>query len=208
MSSRKQLSAVRQELAAQIERVLATGVTVTHLNGHQYVELLPPIREMVCTLAVDYGIGVVRCAREPDLQTTLRGLSRWARVLANIKRHYANRFAHRLRSTELAAPQLFLGTAHAGRITAPVFAEFLSSARKQAASRYDHVEIGMHPGLPQATTAPQDHFDGWDDPLASVRPLEWQLLTSPDLRAVIAKAGFELGRLASLQERRQTVAAA
>lgn len=54
------LNAIERELRAQLERVLATGLRVTHLNGHQHLHVLPRLFRVVCKLAVEYGIGYVR----------------------------------------------------------------------------------------------------------------------------------------------------
>lgn len=48
------------ELRAQIEKVLATGLRITHLNGHQHLHLLPRVFAIVSRLAKEYGIGYVR----------------------------------------------------------------------------------------------------------------------------------------------------
>src|SRR5688572_6954398 len=37
------ISAIERELRAQIERVLTSGLRVTHLNGHQHLHMLPRI---------------------------------------------------------------------------------------------------------------------------------------------------------------------
>lgn len=54
------LAAIERELRAQIERVLATGLRVTHLNGHQHLHLLPRIFRVVGQLAREYSIPYVR----------------------------------------------------------------------------------------------------------------------------------------------------
>jgi predicted glycoside hydrolase/deacetylase ChbG (UPF0249 family) len=61
---RKNLVAIELELRAQIERVLVTGLGVTHLNGHQHLHMLPSIFAMVSRLADEYGIGYVRRVRD------------------------------------------------------------------------------------------------------------------------------------------------
>src|ERR1051325_10167671 len=48
------------ELRAQIEKVLATGLRVTHLNGHQHLHMLPRVFAIVVRLAEEYRIGYVR----------------------------------------------------------------------------------------------------------------------------------------------------
>jgi predicted glycoside hydrolase/deacetylase ChbG (UPF0249 family) len=55
---------VEPELRAQIEKVLATGLPVTHLNGHQHLHMLPRVRRVVERLAREYGIGYVRVVRD------------------------------------------------------------------------------------------------------------------------------------------------
>ncbi|HEX7706678.1 MAG TPA: ChbG/HpnK family deacetylase [Thermoanaerobaculia bacterium] len=54
------LAAIERELRAQVERVVATGLRVTHLNGHQHLHLLPGIFEIVTRIAFDHQIPYVR----------------------------------------------------------------------------------------------------------------------------------------------------
>ena len=54
------LEAIERELRAQLERVLGTGLRVTHLNGHQHLHLLPRVFDVVRRLASEYGIGYIR----------------------------------------------------------------------------------------------------------------------------------------------------
>jgi predicted glycoside hydrolase/deacetylase ChbG (UPF0249 family) len=54
------LSAIERELRAQIERVLGSGLRITHLNGHQHLHLLPRIFGVVRRLAAEYAIPYVR----------------------------------------------------------------------------------------------------------------------------------------------------
>jgi predicted glycoside hydrolase/deacetylase ChbG (UPF0249 family) len=57
-------AAIERELRAQIERVLAAGLRVTHLNGHQHVHMWPSVFAVVSKLADEYGIGYVRRVRD------------------------------------------------------------------------------------------------------------------------------------------------
>lgn len=54
------IRAIEGELRAQIEKVLETGLRVTHLNGHQHLHLLPRIFRVVERLAKEYAISYVR----------------------------------------------------------------------------------------------------------------------------------------------------
>jgi predicted glycoside hydrolase/deacetylase ChbG (UPF0249 family) len=54
------IAAIERELRAQIERVVATGLRVTHLNGHQHLHLLPRVFAIVARLAREFEIPYVR----------------------------------------------------------------------------------------------------------------------------------------------------
>lgn len=54
------MQSIERELRAQIERVLGTGLGVTHLNGHQHLHLLPRVFALVARLAREYRIPYVR----------------------------------------------------------------------------------------------------------------------------------------------------
>ncbi len=57
---RKDIAAIERELRAQVERVLASGLRVAHLNGHQHLHMLPSVFAITVRLASDYGIGYIR----------------------------------------------------------------------------------------------------------------------------------------------------
>jgi predicted glycoside hydrolase/deacetylase ChbG (UPF0249 family) len=54
------IQAIERELRAQVERVVGTGLRVTHLNGHQHLQMLPRIFAVVARLAREYSIPYVR----------------------------------------------------------------------------------------------------------------------------------------------------
>ena len=68
------LSEVEREMRAQIETLLATGLSLQHANGHQHLHLLPRIFELVVALCREYRIGYVRTVSE-KFQMSLRGAS-------------------------------------------------------------------------------------------------------------------------------------
>lgn len=77
---------IERELRAQIERVLATGLRVTHVNGHQHLHLLPRVFAVVSRLAREYAIPYVRIV--DDHGSASRGLP--MRVLSALGRRARN----------------------------------------------------------------------------------------------------------------------
>lgn len=57
---------VRDEWAAQIERLLSLGVELTALNSHRHLHHLPPLAAVTLDLASEYQIPRVRTAVLPD----------------------------------------------------------------------------------------------------------------------------------------------
>jgi chitin disaccharide deacetylase len=183
-------SALRLEAAAQIEFLLTRGVQPTHINGHQYIELLPGLRDTLQGLMARYGIDRLRIARERGLaRTTLfRRLQAANWALAHVKRFYAVRLEREAQAWNVEFPDAFFGTSHAGRVDLPLVRQFLASGRRARL-----IEIGLHPAVAGVTA--DSAADGWSDPLATVRPRELEMLTSPQLVETVRSHGMSLGRL-------------
>ena len=68
------LEEVRRELAAQLRKVEATGVPISHVDSHQHMHTLPGIIDIVLDLAVSARIGAVRAPRTPLFAGAFGGL--------------------------------------------------------------------------------------------------------------------------------------
>jgi len=128
---------IERELRAQIERVLARGLRLTHLDGHQHLHLLPGIHAIVKRLAAEYGIGFVRVVNDAGGRA---GVARRV-ALAGLRA-----LGDRSRRT--------IGVAEAGHLTAERIVALL-----------DHVEgvteLVAHPGV-GVTSYPHWNY-AWDE---------------------------------------------
>jgi chitin disaccharide deacetylase len=185
-------AAIRDEWQRQIEVVCDHGLRPTHLNGHQYVEMLPIAAGIVPELMERFAIKAVRVALEPGLfrNTVLHrfGVARWP--LACVKHSFAAKFRKVVDARGITHPDAFHGTVHAGGVDLPLLRRFLDSSRK-----YCLVEIGLHPAEAADSISPKDEADGWHDPLADLRPCELQMLISGELPRLLKSSGWQLGRL-------------
>jgi predicted glycoside hydrolase/deacetylase ChbG (UPF0249 family) len=140
------------ELRAQIERLLATGLPVVHLNSHQHLHLLPRVFDVVLELAREHGIPAVRIPNDPEAGLSPRGLQ----ILA------LNALGRRARG-RAQAPDRTVGVLAAGHLTA--------AALRRALDRVDGLtELVCHPGLDAAELARgYDWGYGWDEETAALR---------------------------------------
>ena len=184
-------AAIRAELEQQVQTVRDHGLQPTHLNGHQYIEMIPAVTDVVVELLTRFGIQVVRVAREHAVlrSTVLRGCF-WKWPLAGVKQIFAERFGARMNALRITHPDLFFGAIHAGDVDLRLLRRFLASVRKNHL-----VEVGLHPAEASTGVSMEDRENGWLDPLARWRPNELQMLTSAELPDYLESTGWRLGRL-------------
>ena len=64
LNNTKFMNELEREFRAQIEKVKDAGIKITHIDSHVHTHAIPPIFELVCRLAKEYGIKEVRTQRE------------------------------------------------------------------------------------------------------------------------------------------------
>lgn len=120
-TGRIRLGDVELELRAQIEKILAADVTLSHLDGHKHIHLLPGVFEIVVKLAGEYGIKGIRCAIEPAANLGLikrarrggaKGLKQYG--LGRALSLFARSSRRKAKGAGLQTPQYFLGVTQTG----------------------------------------------------------------------------------------------
>lgn len=157
------------ELRAQVERLLATGLPVVHLNSHQHLHLLPRVFDVVAELAREHAIPVVRIPNEPAAGLSPRGLQ--LRAL--------NALGRRARGRVLAsnrAPDRTVGVLDAGHLTAAALRRCLDQVEGLT-------ELVCHPGLGGAELAREyDWGYDWDEETEALRdPILADLIREKDI---------------------------
>lgn len=191
--------AIRDELRAQIEWLVDRGLTPTHFNGHQYVEMMPVVSAAIADLAKEYRVPYIRAAIEPGYWRTslLPGLRLTSWCLSGVKQHYARRWAAALGRGGFTYADAYFGASHAGQIDFPIVRQFV-----RLAPRHGLTEIAFHPGNSPSDPVQLEVAEGWHDPLAAARPCELALLCSSALAEFLAEGSFQLGRIALAGDRR------
>ncbi len=179
------LDEVERELTAQIDRLRADGVQLTHLDTHKHVHAFPPIFAIVTRLADRFGIPAVRVPYE-----------RWSSVWGDgYQRHTARRqrlanaamLPWALRDYRTAAAlnvrtPAFVGRAHTGVMSAESLEASLRHLRPGV------TELMVHPGYVDAALRQTPTR------LLSSRDQEVALLSATATRDVVLDEGIQLVR--------------
>jgi len=171
------------ELRAQIERVRAAGLTVTHLDSHRHAHVLPGIFSVVCRVAMKEGIRVLRVPREPlGVNPSHAGATARKLVLAAAMRgSRANMLDSALVTTDHFRGISLQGGAHFSR-------------------RLHHTLDTLEPGSTELMVHP-GHVDealAVQDPYTTPRAIELAELTSAGTRERLARGDIELVSFAGL----------
>jgi len=80
-SNKAFLTAVEKEFEQQIVRVANTGLSITHIDSHRHIHLIPSIYRVVVKLAIKYDIPRIRLIKESMIDSFL--LSRRVNFILN-----------------------------------------------------------------------------------------------------------------------------
>jgi chitin disaccharide deacetylase len=170
---------LRREFAAQLERIVAAGVTVDHLDTHQDLHRWPSVRDVVIDLAARHQIGAVRICRSSAHSPS--GMA---------QRRLAHGFQRRCRARSIAFTEAAAGNDEPGQLDLPAT---IRALHRLAATRARSAELITHPGGPDdPDRARYDWGYRWDDELAA--------LTSGTVRHAVKEYGFGLGTFADLAQ--------
>ncbi len=154
-----------RELRAQIERMVAAGIRLTHLDSHKHTHIAPKVFSVVVRLAHEFGIPFVRLPLDTSLPGArrLRGLYTW------LSRRYNVRMTDH-----------FIGLRLTGHLNERSFAAALELLPEGT------TEFMCHPGFLR------EELQSSTTRLKQSRVEELEALVSPAAREVIARREIQL----------------
>lgn len=161
---------VYAELRAQVEKIIAAGITPTHLDSHKHTHLAPQVFRAVVRLAHDFHIPYVRLPLDASVPFTRLACA----AAAPFYRRAAERLGVRMTDH-------FLGFGLTGCLTEETLASALSKLREGS------TEFMCHPGFlgPELRGAPTR--------LKESRVRELEALTSVRIRDLVDAEAIRLG---------------
>jgi hopanoid biosynthesis associated protein HpnK len=179
--SRRAREQVRAECRAQIERFLATGLPLAHVDGHLNIHMHPAVLDVLLDLAREYGVTAMRLTREDlvsslalDAQHALR--KRWQSLIFTRLSRGAER---KLRACGIAFPDALFGLHQSGDLNERYLLNLLPRLREGVTELYCHPSFLPCPEVQRWTPAYR-------------RDVELEALTSPAVRAAVADQGVIL----------------
>jgi hopanoid biosynthesis associated protein HpnK len=183
--------AIQREVEAQMQRVLATDLTLTHLDSHQHVHLLPGVFDIVADAARSAGIAVIRVPHERRLHRPRRLDMR--NVQLQVLLALCRRARGRAHASELRTAHRFFGLSVSGALNEAALLHILHHVSPGVN------EIMAHPGISDAELRRRYQWGyDWDNEAAA--------LQSPTVRHLVEQRGIRLahfGNAWSSEEREE-----
>jgi len=185
---RVRLIDLEREIRAQLQKVSASGIRLTHLDGHKHVHAVPKIFHLICRIAPDYGIRAVRSTIETTPRLHLLVARNFGAAGQILKQYLFGKTLSgtfvlaRLKngSRTLNTPERFYGVTQTGFLDLRAFGDMVRSLPDGIS------ELMCHPGYvdEDLTRTPTR--------LHVQRERELQLLTGREVRGLLENAGVEL----------------
>lgn len=177
LAGRIDMQQVESELDRQIEKVVASGLPITHLDSHQHVHLLPQVAKVVNKLGEKYSIKRIRSTREQFGFRQVSGSTPFARVAELYSLKLLNHLSRRQR-TETA--QHFAGFMQGGCLNEQSLQRIVENLQPGSST-----ELMCHPGLDSEDDNNKAHWGyQWST--------ELKALTSPEIIRLIGTRNIEL----------------
>lgn len=170
------LEEVRRELAAQLQKIEATGIPISHVDSHQHMHTLPGIIDIVLDLAARAGIRAVRTPRTPLFAGAFGGLGQLVgRLGLSTLARLAACKAHR---RGLLTPDNFAGIVAGEAVSEGELLHLIAHLPQGT------TEVMMHPGMKNDVL---QEDSGWQHDFEA----ELAAILSPRVGAALQKAEVE-----------------
>jgi hopanoid biosynthesis associated protein HpnK len=173
------------EIVAQVRKVQAAGIQVTHLDTHKHTHIFPQILHALVRAARICGVPAIRNPFVPARSLQPRWFSRrprlWKRYgQVRMLNTFASRFKERMKRAGLATPDGVLGVIETGSFDSSLLRDALTNLPEGT------WELVCHPGYDDADLRASRTR------LLASREQERALLTSPELRTFLEEQAIRV----------------
>ena len=169
---------LEDEIRAQFQAFLDTGLQLDHVNSHHHIHLHPTILGIILRVGRDYGMGAVRFPYEPPLLSWRASRKRLGRkiLLWSFLWPWVTLCKKRLERAQVRSNDFLFGLNDSGNMDVDLALQFLERSPSGVTEIYFHPEI---PGI--------DHTEE-----ARSRRREYETLLNPKLHQALLASGLKL----------------
>ena len=169
---------IEAEVSAQIRKLQAAGIIVSHVDSHKHTHVFPVVFKAMISAAAKCGVRAIRNPFEPLI---FARNGHWKRRLQlGILRRYQSAFRQELLRAGMVTPDGCIGIASTGSLTLETFRTIIQNLPEGT------WEFVTHPGY-------NDHdLDKIKTRLRASREKELEILTFPDAREMLRQSGIQL----------------
>lgn len=171
-------SEIEAEITAQIRKLQAAGIQVSHLDSHKHTHMFPIVFRPMLRAAKKCGIRAVRNPFEPLLFAGTRNWKR--RFQLGILRSFRSNFREALNEAGIMTPHGCVGIVATGGLTLQAFRELIENLPEGT------WEFVTHPGYNDA------ELDNISTRLHHSRENELSILTSPEAKELLHSERIDL----------------
>lgn len=190
---RKQISPdeIRREVEAQISKIQAMGLNVTHVDSHKHTHIFPHVLRPLLQAAKACGVRAIRNAFEPwrcwPAPAVLATPQMWPRIFAvACFGTFARVFRRAVQEQGMATTDGTIAIAATGKLHLKMLLATLEALPEGT------WELVCHPGYSDAD------LQASGTRLTQSREVELQALTSAEVKSLISRRGIELISYADL----------
>lgn len=163
------LDEIRLEFTEQIEKVLNTGIAISHIDSHQHIHILPKIFELITELAQKYGIRSIRIPNEKLRLYMFKHVAAYPRILQLL---IVKTILTGVNKKRVSSTPRFNGFYYGGKLNKQNLTVVIDNLPKKGVC-----ELVCHPGMNDSNSDYAHWQYSWQDELDAV--------TDPDIRSLI-----------------------
>ncbi len=171
---------LRQEMRAQFEKFVTTGLPFSHVDGHTHLHMHPVIFDELIKLCEEFGVqrlrivkGEIRLSLQLDRSQVLGKV-----VIGSVFNLLARRCEKKLRGRGFVVPEKVYGLLQTGNLNESLLLRLIPQMMSTTSELY------AHPLVPDA--------EEWNAQKNPHGVMELQALLSPRVREALQQAGFKL----------------
>lgn len=168
------LHEVESELTAQIEKIINTGIKISHLDSHQHLHVLPKIAEIAVRLAKKYSIKFIRLPKEKIKSYMFKNPKSALRILQMCSLNF---LCSMIQKQIPHKTDFFTGFFYGGRLSKQNLITLIDNL-----PAYGICELVCHPGYSEMSIKKRGY-----------RRVEESLaLTNPEISEMLANRGIQI----------------